>query len=81
MSRLNPKRRRKALQAALFNEIVRDHGPSHDDSHKLQRGSPRTSASKYDKAMHMRAPNFANLDSKGPAWYKDGAKNVYQGDK
>lgn len=90
MARLNPKRRRKVAQAKLLQSIIAEHGPSHDDSHKLQRGSPRTSVMKYEGKTNMRAPHFAKLAplnalvvrlEKGPVWYKDGAKNVYQGDK
>jgi hypothetical protein len=81
MARLNPKRRRMVKQAALFNSIVAEHGPAHDDSSKLQRGSPRTSQEKMANRLHMRAPSFSNIDVKAPAWIKIGAKSVYQGHK
>lgn len=78
MARLNPKRRRMVAQAKLLQSIVAEHGQANDDSHKLQRGSPRTSFSKYAGLTNMRAPNFVSC---APAWYKDGAKSVYQGHK
>lgn len=81
MARMNPKRRRMAKQAALLQSIVAEHGPAHDDSYKLQRGSPRTSQDKMEGRLHMRAPAFSNIDVKAPAWIKIGAKSVYQGHK
>lgn len=78
MARMNPKRRRYAKQAALIASIVREHGPSHDDSAKLQQGSPRTSQQKYGQRVAMRGPKFG---AHAPAWYKDGASMKYQGDK
>lgn len=84
MARLNPKRRRYAQQAELIRSITDQYGPSHDDSAKLQRGSPKTtSGSKFARNGQYATtiPRATNIEGRGPAWYKDGTKSVYQGNK
>ena len=83
MARLNPKRRRHLKHAALLQAIRNEHGPSHDDSAKLQRGPVPSSVGRFtstraDKsgnvignALHTRPMRSS---THAPDWYKDGGK-------
>ena len=54
--RLNPSRRLKAKQAAILRSVVAEHGPKHDDSPLLQRGSVRSSLAPAIVLTAYRAP-------------------------
>lgn len=86
MARMNPNRRRKAAQAKLYREIVNAHGKAHDDSYMLQQGAVRSSYTRIEAQapQHVKSIAYrANVrpDGFAPAFYKDGARSVYQGHK
>lgn len=81
MARLNPRRRLLAKQGAILAQARIARALEGDDSAMLQQGSPTTSLQTFKTRVSMRAPNFKPLDAKAPAWYLNGAKPTFQGDK
>ena len=80
MARMNPRRRRMAQQQALLLSIVREHGPSHDDSYLLQRGAVRNAMNR--PAVHLKGMALPR-ESEGfaPTWYNRNGRAKWQGDK
>lgn len=89
MARMNPKRR-AALKAlalkAQVREIIVSRAKANDDSAKLQQGRVRSSYGIFEAQAPtaMRSIAYranARPDGFAPSFYKDGARNVYQGNK
>lgn len=81
MARRNSYHRLRDKQAALLISVQDSVLRQGDDSAMLQQGSPVSSLQTYASRVSMRGPNFKPLDAKAPAWYLNGAKPTFQGDK
>ena len=86
MARMNPRRRRMAKALSILREAGIANGKAHDDSHKLQQGSVRSSWNALGAQCPQNVKSIAyranvRPDGFAPSFYKDGARSVYQGNK